>query len=299
MTEKIASRGEARARPDFFLTGAFQAHAATLLFGLAGLFAKWVDEPPFVIVFGRVFFASLALWLLIKWRRLSLKPQSATDRLIFLGLGLLLAFHWTVFFHAIQVSTVAIGLLAYSTFPVFTSFLEPVFFKERFYPETIAAAFLCLGGVFMLIPSFQWQQPYFQGVIWGILAGLSFSFLSMANRQLTARYSSLVIAFYQDAGAALFLTPLFLWKSHWLLSRDIARLAFLGIVCTGLAHSLFIQAMKKITAARAAVISSLEPVYGIILAFFWLKEVPGWRTIMGGLVILFAVLFITTRGPRP
>lgn len=293
MGEKFSGKTAGKRKLDFFLPGALEAHAATLLFGLAGLFGKWVEQPAEVIVFGRVLFASLALSLIIRRRRLSLKPQSGFDRLNFLALGLLLAFHWTVFFRSIKVSTVAVGLLAYSTFPVFTSFLEPVFLRERFHRETIAAALLCLCGVFLLIPSFEWEQPYFQGVIWGILAGLSFSVLSVANRRLTARYNSLVIAFYQDAGAVFFLTPFVLFTFTLPRLPDIARLAFLGVVCTALAHSLFIQAMKRITAARAAVISSLEPVYGITLAFFWLKETPGWRTLLGGLIIILAALYIT------
>lgn len=298
MPEKLAAGFSGKRKPYFFLSGAFQAHAATLLFGLAGLFGKWIQQPASFIVFGRVIFATLALGLIIWRRRLSLKPQSGADSLNFLALGLLLAFHWTVFFHSIQVSTVAIGLLAYSTFPVFTSFLEPVFLHERFHQEIIAAALLCLFGVFWLIPSFEWQQPYFRGVIWGILAGLSFSLLSVANRRLTARYNSLVIAFYQDAGAAIFLSPLVFLSVTFPPFPDIARLAFLGVTCTALAHSLFIQAMKKITAARAAVISSLEPVYGIAFAFFWLKEVPAWRTLIGGLIILLTALYVTWRCQR-
>ncbi|MCX7973273.1 MAG: DMT family transporter, partial [Candidatus Aminicenantes bacterium] len=181
-------------------SGVFEAHLATFLFGLAGLFAKWIQEPSVVIVFGRVFFAALTLYPLIKRFREKLKPASRTDSFYFLILGALLALHWITFFQAIKVSTVAVGLLAYSTFPVFTSVLEPILLKQAFRPLNLMAAALCLFGVFFLIPSFNYQLPIFQGVIWGIIAGFSFSLLTIANRRLTRQYSSFLIAFYQDAG---------------------------------------------------------------------------------------------------
>jgi len=279
-------------------SGVLAAHLATLLFGLAGLFGKWVKEPAQVIVFGRVFFASLSLALCIRLFHLRLKPANRSDRLHLLGLGALLAFHWVAFFRSIQISTVAIGLLAYSTFPVFTSFLEPLWLKERFRPDILVAAAFCLLGVFWLIPSFNLSQAAFQGVFWGLLAGLSFALLSVANRGLARRYNSLVIAFYQDAAATLFLLPWVLTHQSLPSYADLARLVFLGVICTAGAHSLFIQAMKKITAATAAVISSLEPVYGIVLAFFLLREIPSPRTMAGGIIILASVLLITWRSSK-
>jgi len=279
-------------------SGVLAAHLATLLFGLAGLFGKWVKEPAQVIVFGRIFFASLSLALCVRLFHLRLKPANRSDWLHLLGLGALLAFHWVAFFRSIQISTVAIGLLAYSTFPVFTSFLEPLWLKERFRPDILVAAAFCLLGVFWLIPSFNLSQAAFQGVFWGLLAGFSFALLSVANRRLARRYNSLVIAFYQDAAATLFLLPWVLTHQSLPSYADLARLVFLGVICTAGAHSLFIQAMKKITAATAAVISSLEPVYGIVLAFFLLKEIPSPRTMAGGIIILASVLLITWRSSK-
>jgi len=273
-------------------------HLATLLFGLAGLFGKWVKEPPTVIVFGRVFFASLTLFPLIKIFRLNLKPYSKVEGLYLFMLGALLALHWITFFHSIKVATVAIGLLAYSTFPVFTSLLEPVLLKENFKGLNLLAASLCVLGVYCLVPSFDLKQPVFQGVLWGVISGFLFSWLTIANRRLTRRYQSLVIAFYQDAGATVFLFPLILSRNSLPEPVDLVRLAFLGIICTAGAHSLFIQGMKRISAATASIISSLEPVYGLILAYFFLREIPSSRTLIGGAIILFSVILVSLRS-RP
>lgn len=280
------------------VSGAVEAHAATLLFGLAGLFAKWIRLPSPVIVLGRVLFASVALGLIIFGHRLRWKPLSRRDGFFLFGLGFLLAFHWIVFFHSIKLSTVAVGLLAYSSFPIFTSFLEPILLRESFHLETAVAAVFCFFGVFWLIPSFHLSDAIFQGVIWGILAGLSFSLLSIANRRLGRTYNSLVLAFYQDAAATIILFPWVISQSIFPAKMDMVRLVFLGVVCTAGAHSLFIEGMKKITARTASIISTLEPVYGIILAYLILKEMPTCRTILGGVIILISVLVITWRSSR-
>jgi drug/metabolite transporter (DMT)-like permease len=92
----------------------------------------------------------------------------------------------------------------------------------------------------------------------------------------------------------LLLPFVFLIRADWSLGQ-VGLLVLLGVVCTAGSHTLFIQSMKKIRAQTASIISSLEPVYGIILAYVFLREIPAFRTVAGGLVILAAVLLITFR----
>ena len=108
-----------------------EIHTAVVLFGLAGLFGKWLALSPFIIVLGRVFFASAALGLFFLLTKKSVQIHPAKSYSIFILLGFLLAVHWVAFFQSIQISTVAVGLLSYSSFPVFTAFFEPLFFKEK------------------------------------------------------------------------------------------------------------------------------------------------------------------------
>ena len=108
--------------------GLFQIHLAVLLFGLAGLFGKFLTLSAFVIVLGRTFFASLTLALALLVTGRSSRPRSGKDFALFLVLGGVLALHWTTFFHSIQVSTVAVGLVTFTTFPLFVTLMEPYFF---------------------------------------------------------------------------------------------------------------------------------------------------------------------------
>jgi len=130
------------------------------------------------------------------------------------------------------------------------------------------------------------SNSIFQGVVWGLLAGLSFSVLSIINRRLTQNHSSLLISFYLNVTAVVFLIPFLFIIPTFFNTRDILLLAFLGVFCTALAHTLFINGIKWISVRTASIISTLEPVYGIMIAMILLKEIPSLRTIVGGLIIL-------------
>ena len=272
-----------------------EIHGAVVLFGLAGLFGKWLALSPLIIVLGRVVFAALVLGLILLLTRRPFGISRPGDRLLFLGLGILLAVHWSVFFLSVQVSTVAVGLLSYSSFPVFTAFLEPAFFRKRLDLFNVLFAGICLLGVFLIVPRFVWSDAVFRGVLYGLAAGLTFAVLSIINRMLTARHDSVKIAFWQDSIAALALLPFLFILRPALTGKDLGLLLFLGIVCTAGAHTLFIEAMRRQTAQTASIISSLEPVYGIALAYLFLREIPAPRTLLGGAVILAAVIVISLR----
>src|SRR5512134_2657752 len=97
-------------------------HVAVALFAFAGLFGKWLSLSPVAIVLGRTAIAAAALGIL----RLRSGERAPFDvRLV--ANGVLLALHWLSFFAAIQVSTVAVGLLGYASFPLFTLLAERAF----------------------------------------------------------------------------------------------------------------------------------------------------------------------------
>lgn len=276
-----------------------EIHLAVLLFGLAGLFGKWLALSAVLIVFGRLLFAAPALAAALGVLRRPLFAGGLRDQAMFALLGLLLAVHWVSFFRSIQVSTVAVGLLSYSTFPLFTAFLEPLLLGEKFERRAVSLSLVCLAGVALIVPRFTIAESVFRGVMWGLLAGASFSVLSILNRKLRRSHDGLSIAFRQDAFALLFLAPLAVpaWPAAIPL-RDIALLAVLGWVCTAGAHTLFIDGLRSVSARSASLISSLEPVYGIALALALLREIPPLRTVLGGALILSAAAAVTLSGGK-
>jgi drug/metabolite transporter (DMT)-like permease len=273
-------------------------NAAVLCFGLAGVLGALTGLPSPLIVLGRVVTAGTALAVVAAWRRVDARPKERRDGVVLALQGVLLAVHWTTFFQSIEVSNVAIGLLSFSSFPLFTVALEGGVLRERVSRVQLAAALLVIPGVFLLVPRFSLQSSATAGVLWGLAAGATFALLSVTNRRLTRRYASLTISLYQDAVAALALLPTLLLYPNagaLLTPRVAALLLALGLVCTALAHTLFIAGMRTVTAQLASLLASLEPVWGIVFALLLLGQVPSGRTLAGGAVIVGATLLPAVR----
>ncbi len=275
--------------------GVLEIHIAVLLFGLSGLFGKFLTLSPLVIVFGRTFFASLTLGLIIFYSKTQLRAKSGKDMMVLILLGAILAVHWITFFHSIQISTVAVGLLSFSTFPLFVTFMEPYFFKEKLLFFDILMAGSVLLGLFLIVPSFDFQNNVTQGVFWGIISGFTFAVLSILNRQYVNTYPSIVIVCYQNWIASIILLPFLFIEDLALQPTDYVLLAILGIFCTAFAHVLFIKSLVHIRAQLASITACLEPVYGIFFAFVLLGEVPVIRTIVGGCIILGTITLSTIK----
>ncbi len=208
--------------------------------------------------------------------------------------GIVLAVHWTTFMQSIQTSTVAVGTLTFSTFPLFVTFLEPVLFHERLKSSSVVSAVVMLAGVLLIVPEFHLGNTMTQGVIWGMAGSLSYAVLSLMNRMFMEKYTSSLTAFYEQATAAVVLLPsLFLLKPV-VSGKDILVLVLLGVVFTAFAHTMYIEGLKHVKVQTAGIISGLESVYGIIAAFLFLGEKPGIKELAGGVIIL-GVVFYSTR----
>src|SRR5215831_386005 len=261
------------------------AHVAALLFGFAGLFGRWLALAPVFIVLGRTVVAAVALAVVrarVGGVRTPLDVKMAAN-------GAILALHWVSFFAAIQAAGVAIGLLGFASFPLFTLILERVFLGRRWTAREGATALVVAAGLALLVPEPSLANRTVQGLAWGILSGFTFALLAVRNRGLAAQRSAADLAFGQNLWAALVLLPVAIAEGGAvgaLGAREIALLLILGLVSTALAHTLFIASLGHLTAHTAATIAALEPVYGIALAALLLGEMPGPRTLAGGVLIV-------------
>jgi drug/metabolite transporter (DMT)-like permease len=221
--------------------------------------------------------------------RTSFSIQSRWDFFTLLLSGAVLVVHWFTFFQSIQVSSVAIGLLSFSTFPLFVTFMEPYCFGEKLKGFDVLIAVIVVIGLVMIIPAFDFSNHMPHGVFWGVLSGLTFAVLSLLNRMHVSRLQPLAVTFYQHAFATLFNLPAVILTGASPSGNDILLLLVLGVICTALAQLLFIGSLRHIKAQLASVTAGLEPVYGIVFAFLLLNEVPTLRIFIGGLMILGAV----------
>lgn len=272
-------------------------HGAVALFGCAGLLGKVVSAPAIVITCVRSLVAAIALGGLLAARR-QLRVHTPNTRgvgsAVALALGgALLAVHWWSFFAAIQLSTVALGLLTFASYPLFGTLLEPLVFRERLH---LADGVACLGvaaGLALVVPDWNFGNTASRAAIWGILSGLTFALLSLLNRGLTRELPPLRIVAVQTALAGVLLLPVAVPHLRAVTPMDWGWLVVLGVVFTGLAHWGFTASLARLPVRLAGVTAALEPVYGIALAWALLGETISQQTLAGGGLIVAATCLAT------
>ena len=99
---------------------------------------------------------------------------------------------------SIQSSTVAVGTLTVSTFPVFVIFLEPYLFHEKLKKSDVFCTLMMLVGVFFIVPAFQMDNQITQGVLWGLLSAFTYAILSLMNRRFSSRYPATLVSLYEQ-----------------------------------------------------------------------------------------------------
>lgn len=268
-------------------------HAAVALFGVAGLFGAWLALAPAAIVLGRTAIAALTLgaWAALRGDRTAPTAGLAAN-------GAVLALHWVAFFVAIQVAGVAVGLIGFASFPLWTLVIERLSGERRGTPRDLAVALLVVAGLGLTAPGVDPRSPIVHGLAWGVLSGATFAWLAVRNRRYARSMSASAIALWQNAFAATCLVPVVaLWPgaARWPTPQEWALLAVLGLACTALAHTLFVAALAGVTAHVASVVAALEPVYGIALAAALIGERPS-AGMLAGCALLVVAAIVASRG---
>ena len=269
---------------------------------LTGLFGKFISHSPLLIVQGRTVFAFGALLLVLLILRKKIIFNNFREWLRLVLCGIILGVHWIAFFKSIQVSTVAIGLLTFASYPLFTTFLEPIFFQEKLIKRNVSAVFVVIFGLALMATSSPENSDgvisgsVIQGVLWGLGGSLGFALLTLMNRGHVRHHSPLLLTCWQNGFAALVLLPWSFYESWVLTTADWTLLLILGVVCTVGGHALLINGLKNLQAQTVSMlIAGLEPVCAIVFALFLLGEVPSIQTLVGGSLIVSTTVFMITR----
>ena len=281
--------------------GIISVLVALLFVSLTGLFGKFLTISPLLIVQGRSIFAFGTLLIALVFMRKKLFFKDYREWIWLMVSGSILGIHWIAFFEAIQVSTVAIGLLSFASYPLFTTLLEPLFFKEVLRRKNVVAALIVICGLAIMATSSEEPNAIIsgsviQGLLWGLLAGFGFSVLTLLNRGYVRNHSPLLLTCWQNGFAALVLLPWSLSESWMISGKEWSLLFILGVICTVGGHTLLINGLRHVKAQIASLlIAGLEPVGAIVFALFLLGEIPSLQTLLGGLLIVGTTFLITNR----
>jgi len=268
-------------------------HLTVIVWGFTGTLGKLISIPAVNLVWYRVLIASVSLCLYFVISKTNFKV-SRESFLKYIFTGALVGAHWILFFASIKLSTVAVSLVCLSSITLFTAIFEPLINKTQISRLEILAGILIITGIILI---FKFETKYTKGIIAGLCSAVCASLFSIANSKLVKNQKAPVIAFYELSGAFLWITIYLFITSGYTPTAipnlaDIGYLILLGTICTSLAYVAGVYVMRELSAFRVALITNLEPVYGILIAFIFFGDLnqmsPGFWA--GALIILSTIL---------
>jgi drug/metabolite transporter (DMT)-like permease len=271
---------------------------ATLFISTSGVLGKYIAMPTEVIIWFRASLAMVFLYIFCRFKKIDLKIKSPKDYKPFLISGVLMAAHWITYFYALKLSNVALGILSLFTFPILITLLEPLFLKVKFNPIYILFGLMVLTGLYIITPEFNIESSQVKGILFGILSAFCYSIRILILKQHVANYNGTMLMFYQTVITTVLLLPVLFIMDLSALKSQFPYLLLLALLTTAVGHSLMLHSLKFFSASTASIISSLQPVFGIILAFIFLSETPTTNTFFGGSLILLTVVIESFRSKK-
>ena len=268
-------------------------HFTVVIWGFTGTLGKLITLTAVDLVWYRVLIAALSLFIYFKFSRTPLRVSRA-HLIQFVLNGALVGAHWILFFASIKLSTVAVTLVCLSSITLFTAIFEPLINKKPVSRLEVLAGFFIIMGIVMI---FKFETQYTKGIIAGLCSAIAGSLFAIINSRLVRHHQAPVIAFYELSGAWVWITIFVLTTGGFAHFpgpgiADAGYLLLLGTVCTSIAYVAGVHVMRELSAFRVALITNLEPVYGILIAFVFFgdlnKMTPGFWA--GAGVILSTIL---------
>lgn len=264
-------------------------YLAIFLLALTGLFAKMIPLNAVSIIQLRSIVAAAALVLFIILQKRRLRMAGIRTYAGVYALGGLLGLHWVTFFHSMQISSVAVGMLSLFTFPVITILLEPIFSNDRIQGADILAGFIVVIGLAIMVSQdlTNHQQPVVLGIFWGVLSAILFALRNLLQKYHFDGETSDSLMFHQVVAVGLMLAAFIDYPRICTLNAmSVVNIVLLGIFSTATAHTLLTYSLKHLSAKSVALIGCLQPLIATILAWFVIKEMPALSVIIGGGMIL-------------
>ncbi|TRX35223.1 DMT family transporter [Flavobacterium restrictum] len=270
-------------------------HLIVFIWGFTAILGALITIPSDFLVWYRMGFATIFLALFLGIKKKSFQISfSAVLQLIFVGL--LIALHWIFFFAAIKCSTVSITLSVFSLGAFFASLLEPIFYGRKVLWYEVFFGLIIIAGLGLIM---QVEINYVNGMLLALVSIILGVVFTLINGKLIANHDPSVISFYEFLAGFTFITLYFIGKGNFssdffmLTTKNWILLLLLASVCTAYAFTASVKVMQRLTPYTVMLTTNLEPVYGIILAYFIIggKEKMSTEFYIGaGIIVITVVL---------
>lgn len=271
---------------------------ATLFISTSGVLGKYIELSPELIIFFRALLAGIFIYIFCVVTKVSLKISSKKDALAFASTGFLLGAHWVSYFYALKLSNVAIGMLSMFTFPVITAFLEPLFNKQKLSLVHILLAVLILVGLYILLPEFDIKNNEVKGICLAVFSAFLYATRNLLVKRNVKNYNGSTLMFYQMVVVAIFLVPVLFFVNFSKVQSQIPLLVLVALLTTAIGHTMLVNSFKHFSVTTASIIGSLQPIFGIIIAYIFVNEIPTTNTFIGGSLILITVVIESLRSKK-
>jgi drug/metabolite transporter (DMT)-like permease len=270
--------------------------------GFIAVLAASVELGAEALAFWRLALAAvtLALAAVLGGRAELLSPQGRLAALVLLGI--VQGSHWLLFFEAVELGSVALAVLTFYAAPLVIAVTAPLFLGERTSPVVLGA---CLVGA-VGIAAIALDSGVDEGnaSAWAVAAGLGSAatyaaLVIVSKRLLQTATPPLTVAFWDCLVGTLAVSPALLVAER-VLPNDAGEwgaVLALGVVFTGVSTLVYATLLRRVTAQAAGVLTFLEPVAGVLLAWVILEQRPGAATLAGGALVLAAGLAVVLLEP--
>lgn len=263
-----------------------------LCISTSGVLGSKLYLNPYLGVWGRCFLSLFLLGAYCKYKGFKFALQPGKSSAIVFASGVLMAGHWVTYFFALAHTTVAISMLAIFTYPMITTLLEPFVLDVKLQFRSVLLSGIILLGIFFLLDDFSFENSDTKGFLFATLSALLYSIRNLMMKREIESYNGSVLMYYQCLISVVILIPCFFFAAPSMadIVHDLPFLFGLAFITTCLGHTIFLYTFSHFKISTASILSSLQPVFGIVLAVIFLSEYPSMRTIFGGLIILATVL---------
>jgi DME family drug/metabolite transporter len=258
--------------------------AAAVLWSTGGLFIKWTSISGLELSFGRSLLAAITVAIFTRHEGFGLNRVTALASVLYAALLLL-------FVLATKETTAANAIFLQYTAPVYLLILEPLFYKEKFRSRDLITVVVCVLGMSLFFVGKLRPQDV-TGNLLALASGFCFAcyFLLLRHTKSRAvnRASSVI---YGNLLVVLIAAPAGLKVLPRLTTHDALSVLYLGVVQIGLAYTLFTVAMARgVRSLDAGIVGYVEPVLNPIWVFLVLGERPNFWALVGGSIIVIAVV---------
>lgn len=250
-------------------------HFIIFLWGCTPILGKLIQVSSLRLVFWRLIFASLSLFVFVRWKGISLRFQSKPFTAVF-ATGLLVGIHWYTFYEAIKISNVTACMVGFSTITLFASILQPLILKKPFYISDIVYGLVLMAAIIFLIH--RNGVIMMDGILMGMVSAFFGALFSVINGRLAIHHHPVSLTLVEFIGAFVFMAVIRLIipdsGAYWEIpgQSDLIYLLILSVVCTGLAFTLSIEVLRDFDPLTIILTNNLEIVYGLVFSFLLFRQ---------------------------